>query len=230
MVVPGIGEAFVSSRIKIILAVLVAFLMLPILNLPDTITMPQSAVELVLKIAGEITIGFYIGLFLRVIASAVNIIGFVISSATGLSAANMMDPTQSSQGSIIGNFLTITFLVLLFSLNVDHDVISLISVSYIKLPLWSFYDSIVDITKLFIEAVQNSWFIAIRLSLSFLIISFIINISAGLISRLMPQMHVFFVVMPAQIIIGFFVMMISISSILLLFITEYKNYFYTIFG
>ena len=228
--VPGIGERFISNRIKITLAFLLALLLTPVLNLFFNVTIPQSSLLFFLKIGAEIMIGCYFGLTLKIVVSTINMMGFVISSATGLSAANIFDPLQASQGSIVGNFLSITFLVLLFSFNLDHDLIKLIATSYDKFPLWSFFDSINDIAQLFIDTVQSSWFLAIKLSLSFLIISFIINVSAGLISRLMPQMNVFFVVMPVQILIGFFVMMLSLSSILLLFINEYKSYIYNFLG
>ena len=58
--------------------------------------------------AGEMMVGFFVGLSARLILSALQVAGTTIASQTGLAFAPAVDPAQGVQGAFVSNFLSIT--------------------------------------------------------------------------------------------------------------------------
>src|SRR5206468_3410640 len=78
----------------------------------------------------EIVIGIVLGATARVTLSALAVAGSVIAQQLGLGFVSAVDPTQGQQGLLIGNFLTILGLTLLFATDSHHLVIAALSESY----------------------------------------------------------------------------------------------------
>jgi flagellar biosynthetic protein FliR len=55
------------------------------------------------------------------------------------------------------------------------------------------------------------------------VFGFAVNVGFGVLARLMPQLQVFFVVMPVNILIGFVVLAMLIGSMMTLFISFYAT-------
>ncbi len=230
MFTPGIGEHLINTRIRLLFAIILSSILLPIIFPSKLIIIPDSSIQLFLNISGEIIIGLFIGLFLKIIVSVVNIFGFVISNSMGLSAATLVDPSQSSQqGTLLGNFFTILAIVLIFATGIDHIVIISLALSYKTFPIFSYAEFNSDYTQSIMKAVNEVWIISIKMASSFIIISLLINIGSGILSRLMPQLHIFFLIIPIQSLIGFLFLSITISTLMIWFIETYKNYINNLF-
>ena len=53
--------------------------------------------------------------------------------------------------------------------------------------------------------------------------NFIINISLGVLNRLVPQIHVFFISMPLTMLVGAFILVLSMASMLILFVEKIED-------
>ncbi len=78
----------------------------------------------------EIVIGIVLGATARVTLSALPVAGSVIAQQLGLGFVTAVDPTQGQQGVLIGNFLTILGMTLLFATDSHHLVIAALNESY----------------------------------------------------------------------------------------------------
>src|SRR6187200_3182045 len=78
----------------------------------------------------EIVIGIVLGATARVTLSALAVAGSVIAQQLGLGFVTAVDPTQGQQGLLIGNFLTILGVTLLFATDTHHLVIAALNESY----------------------------------------------------------------------------------------------------
>ncbi len=58
-----------------------------------------------LMIAQEVTCGVAVGAMARIIMSALQVAGYLIATQTGLAYAQTIDPTMSTQGAVVGNFI-----------------------------------------------------------------------------------------------------------------------------
>jgi flagellar biosynthetic protein FliR len=86
-----------------------------------------------------------------------------------------------------------------------------------------------DYTQSIIQIVNEVWIIIIKMASSFIIISLLINIGSSVLSRLMPQLHIFFLIIPIQSLIGFLFLSITISILMIWFIETYKSYINNLF-
>ncbi len=221
---PIFSDSQIPKKVSIIFAFFCSLLIYPVVMNLENIDIPKTALLLGYNVVLEVLIGAFIGLYLRLIIAVAHIFGYIISTTIGLSAATLLDPSQSTQGTLIGNFLTMLIIVLMFSLGVDHAFIKTLVFSYKKFSLGSFTEFYSDITTSIIQSVSTSWMLAMKASVAFMIAGIVINVSAGILAKLMPQIQAFFLVMPLQLLIGFFLLSITLSSVMLWLMEEYQNY------
>src|ERR1700750_1430840 len=129
MLLPGLGEANIPVRIKLAVALLLTLIILPLHRAAYHIDM-QSLTPLLVLMLHEIVIGIVLGATARVTLSALAVAGSVIAQQLGLGFVTSIDPTQGQQGALIGNFLTILGLTLLFSTDTHHLIIAALNDSY----------------------------------------------------------------------------------------------------
>ncbi|MDG1288053.1 MAG: flagellar biosynthetic protein FliR [Rickettsiales bacterium] len=213
MLLPGVGETYVSPRIRLPFALLIALVLTPVLQegLPR---IPDSPLALTAMIAGEMVIGIFFGFLARYLIAIMHTVGVIISYQSSLAAATMFDVSQATQGSVIGNFLSMIAVVLIFTTNLHHLMLQGLVDSYTlfvpgeMLPLGDIADTI---TRL----VSDVFNIAVKLASPLIAMGLIFYLAAGILARLMPNMQVFFVIIPLQIQISFWVLMTTLSGMLL---------------
>ena len=161
----------------------------------------------------EIVIGAMLGLTARLTVSALDVAGSVIAQQLGLGFVTAVDPTQGEQGVILGNFLTMLGVTMFFATDMHHLVIFALNDSYTlfepgELPASG------DVAALLTKTVAGAFRIGIQLSAPFLVFGLLFNLGLGLLSRMMPQMQVFFVALPLSILLGFLFMVLVIGSMM----------------
>src|ERR1043166_6961260 len=129
MLLPGFGETNIPARIKLSIALLLTLIILPLHRAAYHVDM-SSLTPLLVLMMHEIVIGIVLGTTARVTLSALQVAGSVIAQQLGLGFVTAIDPTQGQQGLLIGNFLTILGLTLLFATDSHHLVISALTESY----------------------------------------------------------------------------------------------------
>ncbi len=210
MLMPGFGEGNYSMQGRLLFSVALSLVFLPILE-PVLPALPSSAVALALLVSAEVIIGVFIGSMTRMMFAALHTAGMIISFQMGLSAAMLFDPSQGSQGSVVGNFLTVVAFVLIFATNLHHVFIYGMIDSYTlfvpgdALP-WG------DFAEYAGTLASDSFSIAFRLSSPLVVCGLLVYLAAGVMSRLMPQMQVFFVLVPLQVLLGFFILIVTLSG------------------
>ena len=212
MLLPGLGETNIPVRIKLAIALLLSMIILPLHRQAYQVDLNSLAPLLVLMLH-EIVIGVVLGATARVTLSALQVAGSVIAQQLGLGFVTAVDPTQGQQGLLIGNFLTILGLTLLFATDSHHLVISALNESYrIFAPGQMF--STGDVAALATRAFASAFKIGMQLSAPFLVFGLIFNLGIGVLARLMPQMQVYFVGVPLSILIGFLILALVITAIM----------------
>ena len=100
VLLPGIGENYVSPRERLLLAGAIAIVVAPVLA-PRLPPQPGSPVTLLLLLGGEIGVGLFIGTVARITFTALEVAGTIISLQIGLATASVFNPLISDQGSLI---------------------------------------------------------------------------------------------------------------------------------
>src|ERR1044072_7879861 len=129
MLLPGFGETNIPTRIKLAIALLLTLIILPLHRTAYQVDM-SSLTPLMVLMLHEIIIGIVLGATARVTLSALAVAGSVIAQQLGLGFVTAVDPTQGQQGLLIGNFLTLLGMTLLFATDSHHLVIAALNESY----------------------------------------------------------------------------------------------------
>jgi flagellar biosynthetic protein FliR len=213
MLMPGVGEMYVPMRVRLLLALTVSYLLAPIVR-PYLPPVASTTMQLFIQVAGEVTIGLFLGMAAKTLMATMHIAGMVIATHTNFAAAMLFDATQGSQSASLGVLLSMTALLMIFVTDTHLLMLQAFVDSYTMLEPQQaipWHDMAVYFTKL----VGMSFMVAIGLSMPFIVAAMVMNIAAGVLSRLMPNFQVFFVMMPAQIIFGLLVMVAVLPDIMM---------------
>ena len=212
MLSPGLGESNIPVRIKLSIALLLTLIILPLHRQAYQVDIGSMASLLVLMMH-EIVIGILLGATARVTLAALQVAGSVIAQQMGLGFVTSVDPTQGQQGVLIGNFLTMLGVTLLFATDSHHLVIAALNDSYkIFAPGESMASG--DVASLATRAFSAAFRIGLQLSAPFLVFGLVFNIGLGVLARLMPQMQVYFVGVPFSILAGFLILALVITAMM----------------
>jgi flagellar biosynthetic protein FliR len=219
MLMPGLGETNIPVRIKLAIALLLTLIILPLHRAAYQIDLTSMS-SLGVLMVHEIVIGIVLGATARVTLSALAVAGSVIAQQLGLGFVTAVDPTQGQQGLLIGNFLTMLGVTLLFATDSHHLVIAALNESYRIFSPGELLPS-GDVAALATRAFAAAFKIGMQLSAPFLVFGLVFNIGLGVLARLMPSMQVYFVGVPLSIMIGFLIFAFVLAGMM----ATYLNYF-----
>jgi len=219
MLLPGLGETNIPVRVKLAIALLLTLIILPLHRSAYHVDM-NSMTSLLVLVLQEIIIGVVLGATARVTLAALSVAGSVIAQQLGLGFVTSVDPTQGQQGLLIGNFLTLLGITLLFATDSHHLVIAALNESYRIFSPGELMQS-GDVAELATRAFAAAFKIGMQLAAPFLVFGLVFNIGLGVLARLMPQMQVYFVGVPLAIMVGFLIFALVLTAMM----GTYLDYF-----
>lgn len=221
MIMPGFGEGYIAPRTKLLLTLAITVVTYAVIHaaLPS---IPSSIIELFMLIAMEVVIGVFIGSVARIIISTMHVAGMIIGYQSGLTAAMLFDPNSNSQGSVIGNFLSILTITLVFVTDMHHLFLKGIIDSYMTFPIGNTLQ-VGDMSATIAHTVSDAFLVAVKVAAPHIIVGLCLYLGVGIMARLMPNMHVFFVMVPLQILVSFFILMITLSAGMIWFMEYYEE-------
>ncbi len=221
MLIPGIGDTNVTPRIRLTLALAVSAVIAPLVAglLPP---LPASPLTLLLLMGREIAIGLMVGVAIRLLLSALHVAGSIIAFQSSLSVAQFFDPAQGQQGAIIGSFLGLLGLVLIFVTGLHLMLLRAAVDSYTLMPPKADLP-LADFARLGVDFVSKSFLLGVQMASPFIVYGLVYNIAQGLVQRLMPQIQLFFILMPLQIMMALFVFMVTVGASMVWFLDQFEN-------
>jgi flagellar biosynthetic protein FliR len=222
MVMPGFSEIYVPTRIRLLLALTFSLILAPtIKTLPP---LPPEIFGLTSLIIAEIITGFLIGTMARMMISAIHMAGMIIAYQSSLASALIPDVTQNQggQGSVLGNMLAMSAIVIIFASDTHHLMLRGIADSYTlflpgKMPMLG------DFADQASRVMNGAFEMSMKLSAPHLVVGLVLYLGAGVLSRLMPNMQIFFIMIAPQILISFFIFMIVISTLLMWYLDYFRE-------
>lgn len=220
LLLPGIGEAYVSPRIRLAFALLLSLVLTPLVA-PGLPQLPATVAGMAGWIIREAATGLMIGAIVRTFLSTLAVAGEVVSLQTTLSFAQTTNPLQAQPGTTVAAFLTILGVVLIFSFNVHHLFIAAIHDSYQLIaparPLM-----MGDFVTLAIRTVGDAFLVGVQLAAPVMVFSLVFNIASGLVGRIMPQFQIFFAAAPLNVLLGLSIFALSLGAMGTVFIDRYR--------
>ena len=216
MALPGIGDRNVPANIRLVFALTLCLVFYPLIR-ESFPAFSKTPVALMALFAHELIIGLALGLLLRMVMSGAQVAGTIIGFQSGLSFATSFDPNFGGQSNVISTFLGILALTLIFVTDLHHLLIAGIFDSYTlfspsgQLPAG-------DFSVMALKLVSGAFRIALQMSAPFIVFGLIFYLGIGVLARLIPQIQIFFIAMPANIFISLILFMLLMSSLMMAYL------------
>jgi flagellar biosynthetic protein FliR len=212
MLLPGVGEMNIPVRVRLTMALVLTAIVVPLHQKAYTVDLKELG-PVLLMMGQEMVIGAVLGLTARLAISSLQIAGSVVAQQLGLGFVTAVDPTQNQQGLLVGNFLTLLGITLIFATDLHHLVIAALNDSYTlfepgEMPLTG------DLAQHITGVITTAFRIGIQLSAPFLVFGLLFNLGLGVLSRMMPQMQVFFIGLPLSILLGLLLLVLVIGAMM----------------
>ena len=214
---PVFGSKTIPTLPKVFLSLIIAYIVYLTIDRNVLTNVPTGWMLVILSIKEAIT-GLIMGFMMQFVFWGVSYAGTLVGFDMGLTMAEVFNPSSEESGNVIGEFLYYGALMVFFLINGHHYIISSVKYSFSVIPIGKF-----TITKpvydLIIVYSASVFIIAVKIASPIMVSFFLVHIGEGIISRIIPQMQVFFVTQPLKIGIG----IILLGSITPLYIYVIKN-------
>ncbi len=201
---PFLGDRQIPVQVKLVLSLMLSFAIYT--SLPQVSLHINSLPYFVFLSIGEVLFGLALGMLASLPFFAVQLAGQISGYQMGLAVANVFDPGSMNRQSVISSFLFWTTILVFFLSNFHLVFFIVLRDSFVSFPLaFDFVitpDKVADLQKL----VSALFFISAQIGAPIMLTLLLVMIALGLITRLIPQMNIFIVGIPVQIIVGMLVL------------------------
>jgi flagellar biosynthetic protein FliR len=208
---PVIGERFVPVRVRIVLSGVIALALMPVVNVGAS-SFPQSGAATMALIGQEALLAFGIALIGRIMFATMQFAGQIAGEQMGFGLVNAIDPTGSSQISVVAELQYLMAILLFFAMNLHHPILRLIAWSFEVLPPGTAVAT-ASASALMLDLGGVMFSLAVGFAMPIIVVVFAINLGLGMIGRAVPQINVFMESFPLRIIAGVAVTMLIIGTL-----------------
>lgn len=210
-VAPVFGGRLVPRRVRLVLAVMVTWVLVPVIP-PAPAVDPLSAVGVLITVQ-QLLIGLVMGLMLQLVFTALMIGGQVVAMGMGLGFAAMADPQNGVQVPVVGQYYT-TLATLLFLVMDGHLLlIGVLADSFHSMPVavdGLSRQTLLEVALWGARMFAGGMLIAIPAVTALLLT----NMAFGVITRSAPQINIFGVGFPMTLTLGFVIIYFTVPALL----------------
>lgn len=221
MLMPGFNSSYVNMQVRLSIALAVAVVLMPVIA-PHLPPQPHDTVLFLKYILFEITIGIYMAVVMQIIYSALSLAGNISGQAIGFANAQIFDPTFQTQTIIIETFLSITAITVIFLTNTHHLMLTAVVDSYHLFPVGQPLP-LADFSNQLSQTLNNAFTMGFKIGSPFIAFTIVFYVGMGLVSRLMPQLNIFFLSLPLQIYFGLGLLFITLPMMVMWFIKSFDD-------
>lgn len=189
---PVLGEAMVPVTVRLLVAVTIAVLMLPVTGQVQLVQDPFS-LAMAVATAEQAVIGFVLGLAFYFAMSVIGVLGFVVSSQVGFSMAVMNDPLNGSSSDVISTLLSMLSIIVFFAIDGHLVIVGVIGASFKAWPPGGAYWS--DAGPLLLQTVawNVAWIFSAAMLLAIPVVfsTVVVQIGFGFLNRVAPSLNLF---------------------------------------
>jgi flagellar biosynthesis protein FliR len=219
MVMPGVGDRAIPVRIRLAFALLLCLMFLPIVR-PTLPPLAGGIEPLVRILILELLIGLMIGTAVRITLFAMQLAGTVVAQQMALSFSSTVDPSAGVQNPTIATFLVLLATAMVFALDLHHLSIRGMHDSYALLPP-GIAPPVGDAAEMILRTFVTAFSVGIQIAAPFLVFAIVFNLGLGVLSRLMPQIQIFFLAMPASILIGTVILLMAMGVMMSVYLQHF---------
>lgn len=217
LLLPGLGEPDVPPSIRLALVLALVALLLPGLS-PGLPAVPAAPAEVARLILLETAVGLFLGLLARLVALAMAQAGQVAALMIGLASPLQTDQLLGGQGTATGRLFSLLAAVLVLGTGLYALPLRALAESYRTFPPGAPVPLGAPAAAV-AQAVADSLALALRLAGPLVLAGMLGNFALGLLARLAPQVQVYALALPAQILGGLLLLGLLMPTLLGVWLT-----------
>ena len=207
---PFLGSINIPQYVRVGTALVISIVMFPSVDaISGTQPVPPTVIGYAALVLKELFVGWLIGFVAYLSFATIHMAGKVMDMQVGFSIVNVMDPSSGQQIPLIGSFLYNLSVIVFLVTNGHHVLLTALIRSFQSVPLQSMSadPSIAELITRFTVGIFTTG-MQIALPVSFAIL--LTNVGLGILARTMPQLNIFVVGVPLQIVVGLFMLSIVV--------------------
>ncbi|MEM5786050.1 MAG: flagellar biosynthetic protein FliR [Syntrophobacteraceae bacterium] len=191
------------TNVKVCTIIALSFMLFPLIRQsiqPLPLNYPAQVFEIVV---GELVFGVVFSLSMRLVISAFQFAGELISFEMGFGFSQASDPQTGAQNPVVSVWAELLAMMILFSINGHHILLRLIIESFGNVPVGSFALDSGIFGKIILLA-GKLFVLALKLSSPIIAVLMLTQLGLGLMSKFAPQINILTTSFPLTIAIGIF--------------------------
>lgn len=206
---PVFGTRSVPTKVKIMTALAITSILVPILPAPEVnVFSPLS----VIVIAQQILIGLIIGFTVQLVFSAVITGGQIVAMQMGLGFSLMVDPQNGAQSPVLSQFYVVMVMLIYLAINGHLVLIEVLAESFKTMPI-SAQGLVANDFMQVVRWGANIFAGGMAISLPAIASLLVVNIAFGVMTRSAPQLNIFAIGFPITMMLGFTLVMVTLPNI-----------------
>ena len=211
LIAPFFGSLNIPIMVRAATAFMFAVVLFPVVDGLGPVDAPTSVLMYTVAVLKELFIGWLIGFVAYVCFSAIHMAGKVMDMQVGFAVVNVMDPTSGQQIPLIGSFLYNLGIIIFLVTNGHHMIITALAESFRVVPLLTMQPNL-SLTMIMVNFTNGIFVTGMKIAMPVTFAILLVNVALGILARTMPQMNIFVVGIPLQLMVG-----VSILAMLLPF-------------
>jgi flagellar biosynthetic protein FliR len=159
-------------------------------------------------------IGLIMGFTITVVIAGCQAAGEFMGFQMMFTAASTFMAYTQEESTVISNYFYILTVLIFVSLDGQHWLIQALVKSFEVVPVYGLPDGLGPM-RAWVHFFGNIFEVALHLALPVMGVLLITNLMLGMIARTMPQLNVFVIGLPVQILAGILMMIVMISGLTL---------------
>lgn len=184
---PVIGDVLVPVPVRVLVALVLAFLMLPLTR--QGLAIDPFSLHGVAATLEQAVLGGVLGLAFHFSMSAIAVLGFLVSSQMGFSMAVMNDPMNGTSSDVVSGLLSILAIIVFFSMDGHLVLAGVVGASFRAWPAGAGFGPLLLQTV----AWNVAWIFAAAMLLAIPIVfsTLVVQLGFGFLNRVAPSLNLF---------------------------------------
>lgn len=218
---PVLGAAGVPVWARLLFAVPVVFLLLPVASAAEV---PLTLSALLGGVVLELALGLLVGLIMQVAYAALGIAAEIISVQTGLAMAALLDPVSSTQAGAVGVLLTWLGAGVFLGAGVHRHMLAVVAESFATVPPGSLEG--LGEAGVLVPLAGTMLATGVQLAGPVTLFVLAINVGISVLGRMAPGQQLFFAIgTTLQTVIGLALLGVALPMVLRVWMAEVDGAF-----
>lgn len=216
MLMPGVASPRVPAQVRLFIAIAVTLALTPML-MPELSPKIRLEPAILLRlVVAETMAGVLIGLLGRLFFLALQFMASALASFIGYAGMPDVAIDDSEPAPAVASLVTVTATVLFFAADLHWEVLRGLVRSYAVVPVERPITPDIGLERL-VTAATDAFVLTLQITSPFVVYTFAINLTFGIVNKLTPQLPVYFISLPFVLAGGLLLLYFVIAEVLTLF-------------